>query len=173
MKKLLFTLLSTTALLAACSDEGFPEIIEEKIATPHVGETVEISTYASQQYTWTQKIDTLKTNGETNAQKFEELERFMTQYVTNEAELNEFTAAIIASYESGTYIEDATNDDKMLTHIFQAFVVERNAIEHLKDFAHAYYMTVKNTYLHTYDATSEEAIENEAMMKEALAKHLQ
>lgn len=173
MKMFLCTLLSTTVLLAACSDDGFPEIIEEKIATPHVGETVEVSTYASQQYTWKKQIDTLATNGESPAQKFEALEHFATQYVTNEAELTEFTAAIIDSYTNDTYIEDVTNDDKMLTHIFQAFVVERNAIESLKYFTHAYYTTVTQAYLGTYDASSDESVQAAITMQEALAKHLQ
>lgn len=173
MRKMSLVSLITVIWLVGCSEDGFPEVAEEKKITEHVGEQAQISTLASQQYTWNEKITKISTNGQPAAAKFKELEQFATQYVTNAEELQQFTETVLATYGAHTYLQNDTNHKEMLTRIFQAFVVERNATEYLKDFVRAYYENITSIYTAKLTLDDEIIQQNEAIMAHALTKYAQ
>lgn len=170
---LVSVVLFAMTMLTACSDEGFPEIVEDKKITHHVGEEAQMSTHASSRSSWQDEIITLASNGESASLKLEALEQFATQYVTNEDELAQFTTNIITDYEAYAYLQQPAQHKEMLTRIFQAFIVERNATAHLKDFMRAYYINVTSIY--TAQLVTDDAIikQNEAVMAHMLAKYTQ
>ncbi|OCS84346.1 hypothetical protein [Caryophanon latum] len=172
MRKGLVAILLVGCVLSACSDEGFPEIVEEeKKITHHVGEQAVISTYSNKEYTWHETIYTIANNGASAEEKFEELERFSVNYVTNAHELDQFIDTLITQFETNTYLQNLTDHQDVLTRIFQAFIVERNATGPLKDFSAAYFANLTGVYVDQVSTDHRIILHNQDIMHDMMSQY--
>ena len=172
MRKGLVAILLVGCVLSACSDEGFPEIVEEeKKITHHVGEQAVISTYSNKEYTWHETIYTIANNGASAEEKFEELERFSVNYVTNAHELDQFIETLITQFETNTYLQNLTDHQDVLTRIFQAFIVERNATGPLKDFSAAYFANLIGVYVDQVSTDHRIILHNQDIMHDMMSQY--
>lgn len=120
---------------------------------------------------WEAKIAELATNADRPADKFYALETYMMGYSYSAKEVEQFKADIIADYTSGTYLNDITNDERMLTNIFKGYIVEKGSSNAaVKDFAFDYFQNMKYTY-RGVDAVDSDAVKaNESQMDRALSQ---
>lgn len=173
MRKGLVAILMVGCVLSACSDEGVSEIVEEekKEITHHVGEQAIISTYSNKEYTWHETIYTIANNGASAEEKFEELQRFSVNYVTNAHELEQFIDTLITQFETGTYLQNITDHQDVLTRIFQAFIVERNATGPLKDFSAAYFANLTGVYVNQVSTEHRIILHNQTIMQDMMIQY--
>lgn len=162
MKKIFYIASLSALLLAACGDA-------ETTNEPNDAVEVEETTDSAQPVNWQADIQAIASNADAAADKFYALEQYMIAYTVSDDEVEQFTNDIIADYESGSYLSELDNHERMLTNIFKAHIVETNASGATKDFAFDYLQNLKYTY-RGVDAVDSEAVKsNENQMNKALA----
>ncbi|WP_421663710.1 hypothetical protein [Lysinibacillus telephonicus] len=186
MKKLIFsTALVLSIGLVACGGEedvGTTEVeapeVNEATETPEVTETTAEANEPSQPEvaeeeeiaTWQDAIANIVSSEDAASDKFYALEKYMMNYETNEEEVQQFTKDIISDYQSGTYLDEVDNHERMLTNIFKSFVVSENSDNEIEDFSFDYHQNLKYVYRGAETADSQSVMANEKQMNDALTK---
>ena len=159
MKKVvLFTALSF--LLIACNDEE-PAPLEEMEETP-------IETEEDAPLSWGQQITQISESEDNADNKFYALESYMKEYKATMPEIELFQSQTLASFKNDSYLTEIDNHEKMLTEIFQSYVLST----HVKDeawqtFSENYYDNVTAVYRGLEETSSEVVQTNETAMTEA------
>ena len=139
-------------------------IAEPQIAEENIKETV-VET------TWQDEIKTLASNADVAVDKYAALEKYMMDYRSKitDSEIQQFTNDIINDYESGSYLNDISNHEVMLTNIFKSYLVSEKSSDTVAvDFAFDYFQNMKYTY-RGVDAVDSDAVKaNESQMNRAL-----
>ena len=158
---LFFTLIAAFLLISCNKEDERPieteedEIIEE---TP---------------LSWGEQITVLAVNLDTAADKFYALEKYMLDYKATPHEINLFKAELLSSYKDGNYLAEPTNDELMLTRIFQSYIIENHMKEsEWKQFAFDYFQNVKNVY-RAVDVPGSDAVKANEQQMNAIINHLQ
>ncbi|MER2079695.1 hypothetical protein [Psychrobacillus psychrotolerans] len=170
MKKLLYILTLVLFLTACGSNEESEPVVEDtpvdepKVEVPETEEkeTVDLS--------WEEQIKQIAENEDVAADKFHAIELYMMDYEASVEEVDQFKSDIISEYKAGTYLNDITNHEFMLSNIFKSYIVEQNSDGAVKDFAFDYLQNMKYTY-RGVDAVDSDAVKaNEAQLNENLAE---
>ena len=120
--------------------------------------------------TWKNKIEEIANSSDVVADKYYSIEKYMMDYEADESEVKQFADDIIADYESGSYLSEKDNHERMLTNIFKSYIVERNADGSMKDFAFDYHQNLKYVYRGVDASDSDEVKSNEGQMDKALVE---
>lgn len=138
----------------AKASESVIEDIQEKVETP----------------VWVTKINELAHNSDGVADKFYALEKFMMDYEASKEEVEQFSKDIIVDYQSGTYLSEIDNHERMLTNIFKSYIVDQQAEEPMKELAFDYHQIMKYTYRGAETIDSDFVKENEYQIEKSLKK---
>ncbi len=92
----------------------------------------------------------------------------MMEYEASEDEVNEFKQNILSSYKDKIYLSNIENHEKMLTNIFQSYIVEQNSEGEWKDFAFDFFQNSKYTYRGVDAVDSESVKSNEEQMNKVV-----
>lgn len=142
------------------------EVVQEKVSKPVIKDVQEkVDTPV-----WVNKINELAHNSDGVADKFYELEKFMMDYEASKEEVEQFGKDIIADYQSGTYLSEIDNHERMLTNIFKSYIVDQQAKEPMKELAFDYHQIMKYTYRGAETIDSDFVKENEYQIEKSLKK---
>ncbi|ATP38826.1 hypothetical protein CSE16_01675 [Solibacillus sp. R5-41] len=171
MKKLIFSAALVLSLgLAGCSEDKkeTPEPIKEVEKVEDNTINKEEPPIVENKISWAEQISSLATNEDATSDKFYALEKLMMEYEATAEDVEQFKNDIIDDYNSGTYLSELENHERMLTNIFKSYIVERNSDGTLKDFAFDYHQNLKYTY-RGVDATDSDSVKaNEDQMNKSL-----
>lgn len=117
---------------------------------------------------WEGKIKEIANMDIDPSKKIYELERYMMEYKPTIEEVEQFKTDIIKDYQSGTYLGELDNHNRMLTNIFKAYLVEKNSEGAVKDFAFDYLQNIKYTYRGIDTPNGEVVKINERQMDQAI-----
>ena len=173
MKKLLY-ILTLVLFLTACGSnkESKPVVKDTPVDEPIAEETETVKTEEKESVdlSWEEQIKQIAENEDVAADKFHAIELYMMDYEASVEEVDQFKSDIISEYKAGTYLNDITNHEFMLSNIFKSYIVEQNSDGAVKDFAFDYLQNMKYTY-RGVDAVDSDAVKaNEEQLDENLAE---
>ncbi|MFC7685237.1 hypothetical protein [Ureibacillus sp. GCM10028918] len=179
-KRIFSTTLIICIGLAACNGEDTAtneEEITEPSPTDEASEpaaedtpTEENASEEIEPDNWARKIYEIASNEEVASDKFYELEQYLLEYEASEEEVDQFKTDIVEDYQSGTYLDEIDNHDRMLTNIFKSYFVEKNNEGAIKEFAFDYNQNLKYAYRGVDSPDSDAVKSNEAQMDKVLAE---
>lgn len=117
---------------------------------------------------WEEQVNEIANNQQSPKEKAAAVEKLAKGYTPTAEELEEFKVHILNEFLNLKYLDDYSNDQYMLSNMFQAMALEHHDNSLLRDFAEAFYHNTKDVYTGAAKPGSESVLKYEEQMFDSI-----